>query len=77
MLSNFSEVQAIVFFRPRNHAESIAKMFDVRPIQLNYSEIYVHVTDNPKAAKIVSGLSEEEFGHVMLWDGQNFVSENT
>ena len=77
MLTNFSGMQAIVFFKPNEHIENISKRFDIPHIQLINSDIYIHVTDDSKAIKTVNNLSEEDFGYVMLWGGQNFVTENT
>jgi hypothetical protein len=77
LLSHFSGTQAIVFLEPKNHIESISKRFGVAPIQLIHSEIFVLPTEDPKAMKLVDGLSVEEFGPAMLWDKQNFWTENT
>lgn len=74
---HFPGEKCIVFINPHNHIEAICKMLNIQPIQLTYSEIFVLPTEDPKAIKFVNGLSEEEFGPVMLWDGENFVTDNT
>ena len=77
MLTNFSGMQAIVFFKPNEHIENISKRFDIPRIQIINSEIFVLPTEDPKAMKLVDGLRVEEFGRAMLWDKQNFWTENT
>lgn len=77
LLSKHSDVQAIVFFAPRNHVEAIGKRFDIPWLQLIHSDIYILRTEDPGACSTVNNLEEDEFGYVMLWDGSNFITENT
>lgn len=74
---HFPGVKCIIFIAPHNHIESIGRRFDIQTIQLIHSEIFVLPTEDSNAIKLVHGLSEEEFGPVMLWDGENFVTDNT
>jgi len=77
MLSKHPGVQAIVFFSPMNHVEAIGKKFDIPWLQLIHSDIYVLRTSDPEACSTVNNLEEDEFGYVMLWNGANFITENT
>ena len=77
MLTKHAGVQAIVFFKPNDYIETISKRFEISPVQLIHSDIYIYPTADPWANRLVNDLEEGEFGYVMLWDGQNFITENT
>ena len=77
LLTKHAGVQAIVFFKPNDYIEAISKRFEIPSVQLMHSDIYIYPTVDPKAIRLVNNLEEGEFGRVMLWDGQNFVTENT
>ena len=76
LLTKHPGVQAIVFFKPNDYIEAISKRFEIPSVQLMHSDIYIYPTVDPKAIRLVNDLEEGEFGRVMLWDGQNFVTEN-
>lgn len=77
VMSHFPGEKCIVFINPHNHIEAINKKFNIQPMQLLHSEVFVLPTEDQKAIKLVHTLPEEEFGPIMLWDGQNFMIDNT
>lgn len=77
LLTKHAGMQAIVFFKPNDYIEAISKRFEIPSVQLMHSDIYIYPTVDPKAIRLVNNLEADEFGYVMLWDGQNFATENT